>query len=87
MLNKNAFANSLAIITGGCYLLFYVVNLVAPQVFAFLYNAQFFGANVASLLPQEFSLGDFVGTFAVLAVTAWLVGYFWAWLYNRLSKQ
>jgi hypothetical protein len=47
MLNKFAFANSLAILTGGLYVLFGVLALVSPRAFQLLFNAQFFGANVA----------------------------------------
>ena len=79
MLNQAAFANSLAILTGTLYLLFYVISLVAPQFFRHLFNAQFLGADVASLFPKEISFSYFIQTLIIL-------GYAWAWLYNQLAR-
>lgn len=85
MLNKIAFAHSLAILSGALYMALYILALVWRDAFRFLFNAQFFGADVASLLPGELTYGGFVGTFVVLIISAWLVGFAWAWLYNRLA--
>ena len=52
MLNKLAFANSLAVLTAALYVLFAILRFVAPRVFQILFDAQFFGANVASLFPK-----------------------------------
>jgi hypothetical protein len=64
-LSQTAFANSIAILTGAFYLLFYLINLIAPEVFRFLFNAQFLGADVASLLPKEFAAGNFYRCFGL----------------------
>jgi len=40
-LSPTAFANSMAILTAAFYLLFYLINLIAPGLFRFLFNAQF----------------------------------------------
>ena len=53
MLNTTAFANSLAILSGGFYIVFYVLAVVWRDAFRFLFNAQFFGADVAALLPSS----------------------------------
>ncbi len=42
---------------------------------------------MASLLPRELTVGRFVGTWLVLIVFAWVVGYAWAWLYNEIAKR
>jgi hypothetical protein len=55
-LSQTAFANSMAILTATFYLLFYLINLIAPGLFRLLFNAQFLGADVASLLPKEFAV-------------------------------
>jgi len=86
MLDATAFANSLAALTGVLYLVLYLISLIAPRIFEFLFNAQFFGANVAGLLPKRFSVWSFFGTLAALLVGAWVFGYAWAWLYNLLAK-
>jgi hypothetical protein len=63
MLNPAAFANSLAILTGALYILFYLISPVAPESFRHLFNVQFLGADVASLFPKEipFSQDSSVG--------------------------
>ena len=86
MISPFAFATSLALLTAVLFLLFLVLDLVAPGVFKFLFNAQFFGADVAALLPQRASFGAVIGTFAALVISAWGLGYAWAWLYNQLRK-
>ena len=85
MLNKIAFAHSLAILSGGFYIALFVLAVVWRDTFRFLFNAQFFGADVASLLPRELTYSGFVGTFIVLIISAWVFGFAWAWLYNRLA--
>ena len=86
MLNKLAFANSLAVLTAVLYVLFAILALVAPRVFQILFDAQFFGANVASLFPKvRPSLASLV-TLVLMIGMSWVVGYAWAWLYNRFAK-
>ena len=85
MLNPMAFANSLAALSGAFYLLLYVLAVVWRDGFQFLFNAQFLGADVASLLPGQLTYGAFVGTLLVLIVTAWVFAFTWAWLYNRIA--
>ena len=52
MLNQFAFAHSLAVLTATLYVLFGLLALVSPRAFQLLFNAQFFGADVAALLPS-----------------------------------
>jgi len=85
MLKPMAFAHSLAILTAVVYVAFYVLAVVWRDAFRFLFNAQFFGADVAALLPQQLTYAGFVGTFVVLIVFAWVIAFAWAWLYNRLA--
>ena len=86
MLSEFAFANSLAILTGMLYIVFVLLLLLAPNLFKFLFNTQFLGADVASLFPRRISAGSFAGTIVALVVSGWIFGYAWAWLYNRLPK-
>jgi uncharacterized protein DUF5676 len=87
MLNKLAFANSLATLTAVLYLLFAILALVAPRVFQILFDAQFFGANVASLFPKVQPSPASLVTLVLMIGMSWVVGYAWAWLYNRLAKM
>ena len=84
-LSQTAFANSIAILTAAFYLLLYLINLIAPGSFRFLFNAQFLGADVASLLPKEFAARNFIVVLVLMVITAWVFGYVWAWLYNLLA--
>jgi hypothetical protein len=86
MLNKLAFANSITILVTVFYIIFYTASLITPAIFEFIFNAQFFGADVASLMPQQLSLPNFIGVLITLVVTGWVMSYFWAWLYNKFSK-
>ena len=87
MLNRLAFASSLAVLTGGLYVLFGVLALMSPRAFQLLFNAQFFGADVASLLPKVRPSVVSVVTFAIVVGMSWVLGYVWAWLYNRIVKM
>ena len=86
MLNRLAFANSLAVLTAALYVLFAILALVAPSLFQVLFDAQFFGANVASLFPKVQPSAASLVTLVLMIGMAWVVGYAWAWLYNRLAK-
>ncbi len=86
MLNTVAFANALAILTAALYVLFAVVALVSPRAFQVLFDAQFFGANVASLFPKVAPSAASLVTVVIMIAMSWVVGYAWAWLYNRFAR-
>ena len=85
-LNGIAFAHSLAVLTATLYVLFGVLALVSPRTFQLLFNAQFFGADVASLLPKARPSVVSLVTFVIVVGMSWVMGYVWAWLYNRIAK-
>ena len=87
MLNQLAFANSLAVVTAVLYVLFAILALVAPGVFQILFDAQFFGANVASLFPKVQPSAASLVTLVLMIGMAWVLGYGWAWLYNRFARS
>jgi hypothetical protein len=60
MLNAIAFASSLTILSAVSYMVLYLLAIVWREGFRFLFNAQFFGADVASLLPQQLTVGSFL---------------------------
>ena len=86
-LNQIAFANSLAVLTAVLYVLFAILALVAPSLFQVLFDAQFFGANVASLFPKVQPSAASLVTLVLMIGMSWVVGYAWAWLYNRFAKS
>ena len=87
MLNGIAFASSLTILSAVSYMVLYLLAVVWREGFRFLFNAQFFGADVASLLPQQLTVGNFLGTLLALIVFTWVFSYAWAWLYNAMSQR
>ena len=86
MLNRNAFANSIAVVITIFYVVFYALALIAPVFFEFLFNAQFLGAKVTALIPPGFSFGDFIGVLVATVILGWIMGYVWALFYNRFAK-
>lgn len=85
MLKPTAFANAVAILSGLFYVVFSILKLGAPAAFAYLFNTQFFGADVARLVP-EMTFGTFLATLVVFLVLGWIFGYVFAWLYNRFAR-
>jgi 2TM family of unknown function (DUF5676) len=86
MLNKVALANSLAVVTAVLYILFVLLAIIAPRAFQVLFDAQFFGANVASLFPKVQPSAASLVTLVLMVCMSWIVGYAWAWLYNRFAR-
>ena len=86
MLNKLAFANSLAVLSAVVYVFFAIVGLISTRAFSILFDAQFFGANVASLFPKVQPSAASLATLVLMIGMAWVLGYAWAWLYNRFAQ-
>jgi hypothetical protein len=83
MIQPFAFANALALTTAALAGFLLILRMLAPAVFTFIFNAQFFGANVASLLPQELSVLSTLGELLAFVGGAWGFGWLGAILYNR----
>ena len=79
-----AFANALAMTSVGLVLLLTLLRVATPALFLFIFNAQFFGADVASLLPRRMDFLKMTGELIALAGGAWGFGAVAAILYNRL---
>ena len=77
-----AFANALALTTALLGILLTVLRLFAPAVFVLIFNAQFFGADVAMLLPAELHVVRAIVEFLALVGGAWSFGLIGAVLYN-----
>jgi len=82
-----AFANTLALTTAALGLFLIVLRLLAPQVFIFVFNAQFFGADVASLLPAQIEIPKMLAEFLAFVGGAWAFGLVGALVYNRLIQD
>ena len=86
MLKPLAFANAIAATTAGLTVFFWALRYLLPPFFTFFFNAQFFGADVASLLPKDVTPLLMLAEFAALLAGAWGIGFVWALLYNQFSK-
>jgi hypothetical protein len=81
-----AFANTLAITTAVLALTLVLLRIVFPPLFVFIFNAQFFGADVASLLPQHVNVVKMIGELVAFVGGAWGFGLLGAIVYNRLNQ-
>jgi len=83
MLKEKGFANAFAFTSGVAYLVFYLLSVLLPTWFDYLFNAQFFGAEAAILFSNGFSFN--LGVLVTLVVTGWIFGYLIAWAYNKFK--
>lgn len=79
-----AFANTLALTTAVLALVLILLRIVFPPLFVFIFNAQFFGADVAALLPDRVNIPKMIGELAAFVGGAWGFGLLGAIIYNRL---
>jgi hypothetical protein len=86
MLKPIAFANAIAVTTAVLTVFLWAMRFLLPSFFTFFFNAQFFGADVASLLPRDTNLLLMLAEFAALLAGAWGIGFVWSTLYNRWAK-
>ena len=82
-----AFANALALTTALLWVILMGLRALSPRAFLFIFNAQFFGADVASLLPAQFSLSSLIGEFVAFVGGAWGFGLVGAVLYNQFIRR
>lgn len=86
MLKPVPFANAVAVTTAALTVFLWALRFLLPTFFTFFFNAQFFGADVASLLPKDVSLLLMLAEFAALLAGAWGIGFLWAVLYNKFAR-
>lgn len=86
MLKPLAFANAVAVTTALLTVFLWALRFVLPPFFTFFFNAQFFGADVASLLPKDVSPLLMLAEFVALLAGAWGIGFVWAFLYNKFAR-
>ena len=82
-----AFANALALTTAVLAVLLIVLRAMTPSAFLFVFNAQFFGADVASLLPNQVDTLKMTAELAAFVGGAWGFGLLGAILYNRFIQK
>lgn len=86
MLKPIPFANAIAVTTAALTVFLWALRFLLPSFFAFFFNAQFFGADVASLLPKDLNPLLMLAEFVALLAGAWGIGFVWAVLYTKFSQ-
>ncbi len=81
-----AFATALAAASALFAVVLILLRVVAPRLFVIVFNGQFFGADVASLLPPAPDTKRLAPGAMIAIVTAWVFGVIWALLYNRWTR-
>lgn len=87
MLKPIVFANVVAVVTLGVYVVCRVLALVAPDLLFAVGQSWFHTWNldaVKNIVP--FDLGTFLLGGVTSTFFAWVVAYAGAWLYNRWAK-
>jgi len=87
MIRPLAFANTLGLTTALLSVVLIVLRLVWPTVFTFIFNAQFFGADVASLLPSSLNMLKTAGECLAFVGGAWGFGLVGGLLYNHFIRD
>lgn len=86
MLKEMPFANALAGVTGGLYLVCALLFAVAPDLFREIARTWFHGYDLSVIPPVSIAFGGILtGLITVVAIT-WVFGYLLAWVYNKLAK-
>ena len=84
-LNETAWANSIAISTGIIYVACAAFVAILPDISKTVMQSWFHGINLEALWTGA-PRGNFVLGLITAVIGTWLVGYLFAWLYNRLAK-
>ncbi|MBI2598680.1 hypothetical protein HYW40_00450 [Candidatus Curtissbacteria bacterium] len=85
MLKPVPLAASFAAATIVLYIIFYILQIVAPPFFKLALNSQFMGADFAALVPKP-NLANFLGVIIAVGTVSWLFGYLLAKVYNKFSR-
>ena len=86
MLKPQPFANAFALATIIIYIVLFVLKALAEPFFKLILNTQFFGADIASQVPN-LSLINFLGILIAVGTFSWVFGYLLAVIYNRFAKN
>ena len=87
MIKKVPFANAFAFTSTIGYFLYYFLATIFPRLFKVIYNSQYLGADITSLLPIKVKPLEVVTTLAITAMSSWVFGYLVAYFYNAFSKK
>lgn len=84
--NMMATANASAVVVAVIYAVCQLAFLVAPDLSLAVAQSWFHGISIGKFGAPEVTTGSFVLGLVSAAGGAWLVGYFFAWVYNKIAK-
>ena len=84
-LDKNAFANASAAVTGIIYIFCAAAVAIFPGISKTIAESWFHGISLETLWTAA-PRGNFVLGLLTAVAGVWLIGWLFAWLYNRLVK-
>jgi len=87
MLNPNAFANALALVSLAAYVICRVLAQIAPGFLFSLAQSWFHTFDLSASSKAGLDVGSFIFGAVVLVILAWVTGYAFVELYNRWAKK
>ena len=87
MLKAVPFANAVAVVTAGLYVVCALLSYLAPDFILGIGQSWAHSVNIEALKAiSSPSLGVLLWGLISITVLAWVLGYVFVWLYNRWSK-
>ena len=87
MLKITPFANALAVVMGVLYIVCRLLVGIAPDLFRSIAQSWFHGYDLSAIPAGSTTFGGFLLGLITAVLATWLFGYFFAWVYNKLSKS
>src|SRR3990167_8919427 len=84
--DTKASANATAIVGGAAYLICVVWVYFSKSSYMGVMSSWFHGVDFKGLPAKQLELGSAFWGFITFTVFLWLVGYFWAYFYNKFTK-
>lgn len=81
-----AIANASAVLTAVVFVVCRLAFLVAPELSLAVAQSWFHGISISTLGVPEVTTGAFVLGLLTATAGTWLVGYLFAWVYNKIAK-
>lgn len=85
-LDAKTVANSLALVTAIFYLVCILLLWVSPSTGITYFNYLAHGVDMSTIMKTNLSFALGIGSIIVGAITAWIAGYLFAVIHNKLAK-
>ncbi|MBI4008873.1 hypothetical protein HY357_01455 [Candidatus Roizmanbacteria bacterium] len=86
-LEPHAFGMALGTICMVLHFVLWIISLVFPRsLFSLIFNAQFFGADIAENYHLTQNIGLSLLSLIIFTISGYLIGFFFAFVYDRFVK-